>query len=103
MRTVNIDDMCWPLPDEVLDHRLRYCKDQITDREKMRAAQILAAYARMVEMSRDGRQKVIAAIRLEQNQRNRWEKKQDRIDDRVDVEMEKKNPDAGKSLQEDPQ
>jgi hypothetical protein len=38
----------------------------------MRAAAILSAYAQMIKMTRDARQKVISAIRLDQNRRKRW-------------------------------
>jgi hypothetical protein len=70
--TVKIGDMCWPLPDSDLEYRLRHCQDQITGTEKMRAAAILSAYAQMIKMTRDARQKVISAIRLDQNRRKRW-------------------------------
>mgnify|MGYP000361482013 CR=1 FL=1 len=72
MVTVKIGDMCWPLPDSDLEYRLRHCQDQITSTEKMRAATILSAYAQMIKMTRDARQKVISAIRLDQNRRKRW-------------------------------
>ena len=72
MATVRIEDMCWPLPDSDLEYRLRYCQSQITDCEKLRAAAILSAYSQMIKMTRDARQKVISAIRLDQNRRKRW-------------------------------
>jgi hypothetical protein len=84
--TVKIGDMCWPLPDSNLEYRLRHCQDQITGTEKMRAAAILSAYAQMIKMTRDARQKVISAIRLDQNRRKRWGQLEEQLDDGEELE-----------------
>ena len=84
--TVKIGDMCWPLPDSDLEYRLRHCQDQITGTEKMRAAAILSAYAQMIKMTRDARQKVISAIRLDQNRRKRWGQLEKQLDDDEELE-----------------
>jgi hypothetical protein len=84
--TVKIGDMCWPLPDSDLEYRLRHCQDQITGTEKMRAAAILSAYAQMIKMTRDARQKVISAIRLDQNRRKRWGQLEEQLDDGEELE-----------------
>ena len=86
MVTVKIGDMCWPLPDSNLEYRLRHCQDQITGTEKMRAAAILSAYAQMIKMTRDARQKVISAIRLDQNRRKRWGQLEEQLDDGEELE-----------------
>jgi hypothetical protein len=71
-RTIEVKGDSWPTPDLELEYQLRFFPDRITKKEHLRAAEIVLAYSRMIEMTRDDRQKVITAIRKEERRRHRW-------------------------------
>lgn len=71
-RTIEVNGLSWPTPDLELEYQLRFFPKRITEKELIRAAEILLAYSRMVEMTRDDRQRVITAIRKEEKRHYRW-------------------------------
>lgn len=72
-RTVSFDGMCWPLPNEEVEDRLRHSHNTFDKRDLMIAAQIMSAYRALIFKTRDQRQKIVSTIRAETNRQQRWE------------------------------
>lgn len=72
-RTVSFDGMCWPLPNEDVEYRLRHPPICLQHCDLMIAAQIMSAYRAMISKTRDQRQKIVSMIRAEMNRQQRWE------------------------------
>lgn len=72
-RTVSFDGMCWPLPNEEVEDRLRHSPNHIHKNDLMIATQIMAAYQALISKTRDQRQKIVSTIRAEMNRQQRWE------------------------------
>lgn len=81
-RTVSFDGMCWPLPNEDVENKLRYVTIDklqqvplvLDNNDLLIAAQIMAAYRAMISKTRDQRQKIVSEIRKEMNRKYRWER-----------------------------
>lgn len=72
-RTVSFDGMCWPLPNEEVEDRLRHSPNHQHKNDLMVATQIMAAYQALISKTRDHRQKIVSTIRAEMNRQQRWE------------------------------